>query len=515
VVGVLAFLIGITVLVWTATGTAGLLAHGGWPDGLHFTHTPQAMRQLIGDPHDIPAAWPTAHPSGLPGSGLFWGIFVGQLMILFVLAVFAIGVTTRYRLVRARRRAGYYAKPAPTDPAPARDNARPEPDPDWSVRPPATVPPTVPAPAPAPVPPSPAPPAAPAANAAPQLPAGLPGDGELDRTWAVFTALPPTAYGPRLTHPAIRAAAGPVLVVTADPGTFHQTAGARAKLGPVHLFDPSHLTDSPDRLRWAPHSGCADPATAANRATALLFPVRPRATLDTAVHDTALRVLRCWLHAAAVDGRPFRQVHRWASGGNAQEPVRVLRTHPRAASGWSGELESMLHGHPDRRDAARALIHRALESLASVHIRDACSPSGSGTFDGESWLRERGSLYVVGEAAEDSRVRPGVLPLLTALADSVVEHGRRAATGSPGGRLDPPVTVVLDGAATVAPLPGLPELLAGGTPLGLPTLALFRSPEQARSHWPAPVWRRADARLLLGPAGPGLAAEIPDATVLG
>jgi hypothetical protein len=514
VVGVLAFLIGITVLVWTATGTAGLLAHGGWPDGLHFTHTPQAMRHLIGDPHDVPGAWPTARPASLPGSGLFWGLFVGQLMILFVLAVFAIGVTTRYRLVRARRRAGYYAKPVP--------EARPEPeplpltDPDWPVRPPVTVPPAVPSPATA----EPASPAAPIAAPAspvpvPEHPAGLPGDGELDRTWAAFTTLPAAAYGPRLTHPVIRAAAGPVLVVTADPATFHQTAGARAKLGPVHLFDPSHLADSPDRLRWAPHSGCADPATAAARATALLFPVRPRATLDTAVHDTALRVLRCWLHAAAVDGRPFRQVHRWASGGNAQEPVRVLRTHPKAASGWSGELESMLHGHPDRRDAAQALIHRALESLSSVHIRDACSPAGNGTFDGESWLRERGTLYVVGEAAEDSRVRPGVLPLLTALADSVVEHGRRAATGSPGGRLDPPVTVVLDGAATVAPLPGLPELLAGGTLLGLPTLVMFRSPEQARSHWPAPVWRRADARLTLGPAGPGLAAEVPDATVLG
>ena len=30
-VGILAFLLGMTLLVWTATGLAGLFAHGSWP----------------------------------------------------------------------------------------------------------------------------------------------------------------------------------------------------------------------------------------------------------------------------------------------------------------------------------------------------------------------------------------------------------------------------------------------------------------------------------------------------
>ncbi len=34
--GVLAFLLGMTVMVWTATGLAGLFAHGRWPSGLSF-----------------------------------------------------------------------------------------------------------------------------------------------------------------------------------------------------------------------------------------------------------------------------------------------------------------------------------------------------------------------------------------------------------------------------------------------------------------------------------------------
>jgi len=76
------------------------------------------------------------------------------------------------------------------------------------------------------------------------------------------------------------------------------------------------------------------------------------------------------------------------------------------------------------------------------------------------------------------------MPLLTALASSVVERGRRMAERSSSGRLDPPLTLVLDDVAAVAPLPQLPELLTTGTDRGLPTLALLRSREQLRSRWP-------------------------------
>ena len=38
--------------------------------------------------------------------------------------------------------------------------------------------------------------------------------------------------------------------------------------------------------------------------------------------------------------------------------------------------------------------------------------------------------------------------------------------------------------AAVAPLPQLPDLLATGADHGMPTLALLRSREQARSRWP-------------------------------
>jgi hypothetical protein len=139
------------------------------------------------------------------------------------------------------------------------------------------------------------------------------------------------------------------------------------------------------------------------------------------------------------------------------------------------------------------LTARALSSLFTVNVREACTPNRTDTLTLDSFVNEGGTLYVVGEPIEDPRANPGAMPLLTALASSVVERGRRMAERSSSGRLDPPLTLVLDDVAAVAPLPQLPDLLASSAPgtgagtgpdQGLPTLALLRSREQARSRWP-------------------------------
>ncbi|WP_218776397.1 type IV secretory system conjugative DNA transfer family protein, partial [Streptomyces viridochromogenes] len=223
---------------------------------------------------------------------------------------------------------------------------------------------------------------------------------------------------------------------------------------------------------------------AAARAAALLAPVRPTSRLDQAVGDTAETLLRCCLHAAAVDGRTVRHVHRWSQGTQIQDAVRILRTHPKAAAGSAGELEAALTAHPERRDMAQELTTRALAALSTVNVRESCTPHRTDALTLDSFVHETGTLYVVGESIEDPRAEPGAMPLLTALAASVVERGRRMAERSSSGRLDPPMTLVLDDVAAVAPLPQVPELLATGADRGMPTLALLRSREQARSRWP-------------------------------
>ncbi|MGW0551498.1 type IV secretory system conjugative DNA transfer family protein [Streptomyces altiplanensis] len=526
-VGLLAFLFGLTALAWLATGLAGLFAHGAWPDGVTFARTPLALRHLMGAPQDIPAAWPDTPPGQLSGYGLFWGLLISELMVLCVLTVFVVGVLARLKVQRETARAAARAakaeaaeRPRATVPPPT--GAGHGPGPASPVGPAASagagaghgseVPPPhtgdhtgARAAAPAGTPlgatatatapdgtrhaaPSPPPPPGATAPASGPLAAPQPAGG-----WSSPAVPAPRAprllYGsPEVRRPtavqAVLDAEGPALVVTSDPTVWAETKDARAKLGPVLVYDPGHLCDTPARLHWSPTAGCDRADTAAARAVALLAPVRPQARLDAAVADTAQTLLSSWLHAAAVDGRPFRQVHRWAQGHSAHEAVRILRTHPKASSGAAGLLESALTAYPERREIAQELTVRAFAALSSVHIREACTPNRTDSLSLESFAGEGGTLYVVGEAIEDPKSRPGAMPLLTALASSVVEHGRRMAARSSTGRLDPPMTFVLDDVAAVAPLPRLPELLSTGQDQGLSPLVLLRSREQGRARWP-------------------------------
>ncbi|MFJ9088829.1 type IV secretory system conjugative DNA transfer family protein [Streptomyces sp. NPDC102384] len=480
-VGVLAFLLGMTILAWTATGLSGLFTKGAWPTAVTFANTPLAMRSLIARPHDIPGAWPATPATELSGYGLFWGLFIGQLMILVVLAVFVAGTVARWRAVRKKHR---------TQPiqAPHLDESQrgPGQSPDLSA------PPAIEARGPGQSPDLSAPPAIEARGPgqSPETPTTPPATTPVPAQRGPVHLGPPAARHP-LAIEAIQDAEGPVLVITSSADVWSETKDARAKLGPVLLYDPTHRCDTPARMHWNPAAGCTDKETAAARATALLAPIRPTAKLDSALAEAATTLLRSYLHAAAVDGKPFRHVHRWAQGTQVQDAVRILRTNPKAAAGTAGELEAALTSHPERRDMAQELTARALSSLFSVHIREACTPNRTDALTLDSFVNEGGTLYVVGEPIEDPKGQPGAMPLLTALASSVVEHGRRVAARSPAGRLDPPMTLVLDDVAAVAPLPQLPELLATGADQGLVTLALLRSREQGRTRWP-------DAELPLG-----------------
>ncbi|WP_432110015.1 hypothetical protein [Streptomyces sp. AA1529] len=497
-VGVLAFLLGLTVFVWTATGLAGLLAHGAWPDGVTFARTPLAVRQLVTEPHDIEGAWPATPGGQLSGYGLFWGLFVSQILVLMVLTVFVMGTIARARAVRRarrlrddRRRAAEAAAPpgapaatseVPTPPGtperrppdaaaghhraavPAPEHPGPLEEPDPAHRPPHSAagveagpapgaaswpqeqsrsPEEPSTPAPDRTPPS-AEPGAPAVLSATTGP-GIPAPGARQGPENPGSALPAPGGTPADGDPVTRIleAPGAVLVSAGTPELWNATRTARAKLGPVHVFDPTHACDTPDRLRWSPHHGCADRATAASRAAALLAPLRSPRPIDATIHTTAETLLRCWLHAAALEKRSFREVHRWAlATGQTADAIRVLRSHPRAAPGTAGELESALAGHPQLRADALALIRRALSPLGQLHVRNACSAERADRLALESFVAEAGTLYVVGED-------PDVLPILNALTQSVVEHGRRMAARSSDGRLDPPLTSILELPATL------------------------------------------------------------------
>jgi type IV secretion system protein VirD4 len=317
----------------------------------------------------------------------------------------------------------------------------------------------------------------------------------------LYLGPPRSGKGVHLIIPQTIDAPGAALVTATRPDTLRHTLSIRASRGPVAVFDPQHLVGDVPRLRWAPQHGCTDPLTAIARSRALAAGAQlsPATVTDAAFWQGMTEaVLRCYLHAAALDGRSMRDVLTWTARPVDPTPVRILRSHPDAAPGWVEELVAQAAADPRQRDSVWAGVRRAVDSLADPRVLDACSPTARDAVDLREFISDRGTLYLLGTTGAQLTVAP----LVTALVEALVDAARTAAAETPDGRLSPPLTVLLDEAANIAPIPSLPNLLADGGGSGITTICVLQSLAQSRARWGQTgsdsMWDAATTKVILG-----------------
>ena len=220
--------------------------------------------------------------------------------------------------------------------------------------------------------------------------------------------------------------------------------------GAVHFFNPAGLGGLESTVRWRVLSGCEDFATAQRRATDLV----PESQGEAQRWDAqARRILALLMHAAAASGRSMRDVVRWSAdtgeealneivaaltgvgvgGRDRAAAVREFwKTNDRTRTSITTTMATPLAWMGD--DRARALGDAAPDDPALVDVRR---------------LIARGeTLHLIGH--ED---HTGLSPLIAALTAEVAHAARTLASARPGGRLDPPLTMLLDEAALVCPVP--------------------------------------------------------------
>jgi type IV secretory pathway TraG/TraD family ATPase VirD4 len=269
---------------------------------------------------------------------------------------------------------------------------------------------------------------------------------------------------------------------------------------PLWVFDPTGLSGWPESVRWSPVGGCGDPAVASLRAEALVFasPEDPSVRGGRFWKDSAVTVLRSYLHAAALAGGDMRTVQRWARRHELDEPIAVLRD-PGAAPGWVDDLDGLRRLAGETRASVFGQLTVSLGFLAAPEVLEACCPDpGIASLDLDRLLAERGRLYLVGTAAGQR----SMAPLIAALVETIADTARRAAARAPGGRLSPPLGLLIDEAAQIAPLPSLPSLLADGGGQGIVTVVVLQSLGQARERWgehgATALWDACTAKLVFG-----------------
>jgi type IV secretory pathway TraG/TraD family ATPase VirD4 len=143
------------------------------------------------------------------------------------------------------------------------------------------------------------------------------------------------------------------------------------------------------------------------------------------------------------------------------------------------------------------MVSNTFAPLADPDVLSAVSPAAGDEFDPSSFLRDNGTLYLLGTASGAS----ATASLVAALVEDVVDVAKRLAAGSAGVRLDPPLALLLDEAANY-PLPSLPSLMSEGGGSGITTLAVLQSLAQARDRWgreaAGAIWDSAIVKVMLG-----------------
>ncbi len=285
----------------------------------------------------------------------------------------------------------------------------------------------------------------------------------------------------RALVPILRQHPGPALATSTKADLYELSAVARGRLGPVFALDPDSLVPGAKRACWSPVAGCECSETAERRAAALLAATGDDADVQNGAffRDSARDLLKAYLHAAAVAGLDVRAVLDWSRRPEDTTPADILLSSPGAAPGWGDLVELHTTGAAETTSGVLRYVARALACLSHDAVVADCCPAPGQELDIERLLGANGTLYLMGKG---SRLG-AIAPLITALADEVFDCAERMAARAPARRLDPPLLGLLDEAPSIAPVPGLPELLADGRGRGIVLVYAMQSFSQAVTRW--------------------------------
>jgi type IV secretory pathway TraG/TraD family ATPase VirD4 len=242
-------------------------------------------------------------------------------------------------------------------------------------------------------------------------------------------------------------APGAVIATSTKTDILDITRTERGKRGPVWVFDPDGLTDDGSTITFDPLTGCTDPGAVMDRASDLLDGVGAKS--DDAEHwlNLSRQALTALLHAAALGGFTMADVQRWVAHPDDRAKGDVLYELRAAnATGFEQQAMQFFDNNPRTQSSISTTIMPALSWLSVPTAAAAATPGGV-AFDVERLLAETGTVYLLG--ADDKKTAP----LVTALTAHIARQAKALAVKTPGRRLDPQLTMVLDEAALICLIP--------------------------------------------------------------
>ncbi|MEU7906425.1 TraM recognition domain-containing protein [Actinoplanes sp. NPDC049118] len=304
----------------------------------------------------------------------------------------------------------------------------------------------------------------------------------------------------RYVIPAVADARGAVLTTSTRLDVAEVTYDRRAAIGPTFIFEPQGEIRGVPRMAWSPIEGADDQIVAMLRANGF---AAGSGIGDESVEngkwfrDQAATILRGLLHAAALDEHAtMLEILAWSQNPANSRPERILRAH--GVDSWADRLTRHRETTGRARDTIQTVVAGALDAFNDPRVLTACSPPRGTQFKPVDWLRESGTIYLVG--TRDAQAL--IAPLLAALSEDILYQAKRLALTAPGGRIEPTLYFIGDEITNIAPLPSLPSLMNEGGGSGIAVSVFAQNLHQLRERWGDKGGRAiadsASARLLIG-----------------
>jgi type IV secretory pathway TraG/TraD family ATPase VirD4 len=305
---------------------------------------------------------------------------------------------------------------------------------------------------------------------------------ELRASWedVVLAVMAPRAgKTTALAVPAILDAPGPVVATSNKQDLWAATAALRAAHTgeTVWVFDPQQITGVRREWWWNPLNDVTTVEEAHRLARHFVQEVRGRQGDRDFWTSAASDLLTGLLLAAALSASTLEEVYEWLNDPVLSTPAQILREHGHKAAAAS--LTGRQNGAPETRDGVYETARTAAQCLRDPQIMGWVTPPRDGTrqLDAGHFVRQRQTLYLLSKDGAGAAA-----PLVAALTDRVMREATRAAERA-GGRLDPPLVVVLDEAANVCRIADLPELYSHLGSRGVLPLTILQSYKQGTRVW--------------------------------
>ena len=284
-----------------------------------------------------------------------------------------------------------------------------------------------------------------------------------------------------LAIPAILEWSGPLLAMSVKADLLNATFEWRRSLGEVQFYDPTgsvaSVAGGSRASGWSPLARAVTWPGARRISSALCSVARAG---DGGLEDAgfwyanAEKLLAPLLFAAATTGASMADVVRWLDEEETNEVLLALE----------------LAGVPEALRAARASLGREERQRASVYATaetvvagfadpavaasaEHCEIDPAALVGGSS-----DSLFCCAPAREQERLAPVFTAIVREVLDAAFE--RAAAMGR---ALDPPLLVVLDEAASVAPLADLDRVVATAAGHGIQLVTVWQDLAQVESRY--------------------------------